>query len=89
MPPREVIQDRIAQLRIVEAELAAAYRNQFVGTTTQALVESVKADHVKLMTDRYLTIETPLPKTPIAPSDLVTARITEVSDTGLRGEICG
>jgi threonylcarbamoyladenosine tRNA methylthiotransferase MtaB len=88
MPPREVIQDRIAQLRIVEAELAATYRSQFVGTTTQALVESVKAGQAKLMTDRYLTINTPLPKKTIAPSDLVTARITEVTDSGLRGEIC-
>ena len=89
MPPRAVIQDRIAQLNEVEAELAAAYRSQFVGTTTQALVESVKAGQAKLMTDRYRTIETPLPKTPIAPSDLVTARITRVTDSGLQGEICG
>ncbi len=62
-PPRDVVKDRMAALAELEAELAVAYRRQFLGQTLQALVEG-RASRRRppgwlARTDRYFTVRLP------------------------------
>ena len=95
-PPQHVTKKRLAELAQMEQQSAAAYRKLFVGETMEALVEaggsvktSVKTLHA--MTDRYLTVEFPLPAN-IKDSEhidytgrVVKVHIDSVTDIGLTG----
>ena len=74
-------------LSAVEAELAKIYRNQFVGETLEAIVESPseKGSARKAMTDRYLTIEFDDAGTDDLTGKIVNLQITQANDSSLIG----
>ncbi|MBL7134867.1 MAG: radical SAM protein, partial [Phycisphaerae bacterium] len=88
-PPPGVVKSRMAELAELEAEMAAAYRRQFVGQEMQALVERAKngQSHLEAMTDRYMTVRF----RPAVGADLtgkvVRIRIDDLSAKGLRGTL--
>ena len=94
-PPQHVTKKRLAELAQMEQQSAVAYRKLFVGKTMEALVEggnSVKGDKnvAHGMTDRYLTVEFPLPAG-AKPTDytgrVVKVHIDSVTDNGLMGRL--
>ena len=58
-PSADTVKARLAELAVIEADSAAAYRSQFVGQSLEALVESPRQaspNTRQAMTDRYLTV---------------------------------
>lgn len=88
-PSSEQARLRMQELTKLERELATAYREQFIGQTFEALVESTRpqAGIRQAMTDRYLTVTFPFSDELDLTGQIVRTRITGVTDDGLSGEI--
>lgn len=81
--PKGIVRQRLNKLAQMEADLADAYRRQFVGEEMEALVESTPTDqgHRLAMTGRYLPAT--FPDENAQPGDIVKLKITGVTPTGL------
>ena len=91
-PPAEVVKARMARLGALEAEMAAAYRRQFVGDVMEGLVERAREGRSQprtrqAMTDRYLTVRFGAPREADLTGQVVALRITAVTKTGLLGRL--
>jgi threonylcarbamoyladenosine tRNA methylthiotransferase MtaB len=85
-PPKRIVRQRRDKLAQIEAELAAAYRQQFVGEEMEALVESTLTDAgLRIaMTDRYLSAA--FADESAQPGEVVRLRVTDVTPEGLATE---
>ena len=90
-PPRDVVRRRMADLAELEAELARAYRQEFVGGIMEGLVENARPCRPvqrQAMTDRYQTIFFEA-RGDIRAGDVVPLKVTGVRRDGLTGEPAG
>ncbi|HHH75419.1 MAG TPA: tRNA (N(6)-L-threonylcarbamoyladenosine(37)-C(2))-methylthiotransferase MtaB [Phycisphaerae bacterium] len=89
IPPANMVRDRRKTLATIEAELAGAYRSQFVGETLEAIVESPSASGSmrKAMTDRYMTIEFNDSGTNDLTGKIVHFKITQTNESSLLGTL--
>ena len=92
-PAPEVTRARMAELAVLERDLAADYRRQFVGQTLEGLVEQPRGPEPRLrraMTDRYLTVRfaPAAAETADLTGEVVRLHVLDVSAEGLRGTLC-
>ena len=91
-PAPPVVKGRMAALSNLEAEMAKAYRERFVGEVMEALVEHPRRSGGKTrraMTDRYQTVTFDSDGRPAdeLTGQIVRLRICEVRKDGLGGEL--
>ena len=91
-PPAEEVKARMARLGALEADMAAAYRCQFVGDVLEGVVEGARARRDRpqsrqAMTDRYLTVRFGAPRENDLTGQVVSLRIAAATKTGLRGTL--
>jgi threonylcarbamoyladenosine tRNA methylthiotransferase MtaB len=88
-PPKSIVRQRLGKLAQIEAQLAHAYRQQFVGEQLQALLESTVTDEgLRIaMTDRYLPAA--FADENAQPGEVVKLKITGVTPTGLAADRLG
>ncbi|MCK5113267.1 MAG: MiaB/RimO family radical SAM methylthiotransferase [Phycisphaerae bacterium] len=97
-PAKEVTKNRLAQLAKIEQQSAVEYRKLFLGEQMEVLVEGGGAKKAEKgaetlahgMTDRYLTVEFPLPpaaKHADYTGKVVNVHINAATDTELTGHI--
>jgi len=87
-PAPPVVKERLARLGELEADLAGAYRQQFVGQTLEGLVERARSPHSQTrqaMTDRYLTVRFGPPADADLTGQVVTLRIEHATSHDLTG----
>ena len=87
-PDAVAVRDRMARLAALEAEMAEAYRRQFVGQTVEVLVEGRDATDRRDgtrhgLTDRYLTDRFAAPAGDDTTGRVVVARVEAVTNEGL------
>lgn len=85
-PSPEVVRDRLDRLAALEADLARAARQRFIGRTLQAVVETAPpAGPRRAMTDRCFTatFHDPAENTP---GTIIELNIIDQDDTGLIGQ---
>ena len=87
-PSAAVVKRRMGQLAAVEAELAGAYRGQFVGQRLEAIVENLvggDGGHWVGRTDRYFTVTGTDPA--VRPGDVVRVTVEHPEGGQLAGRV--
>ncbi len=91
-PPPKVVKARMAELAELEAKSAMGYRQGFVGTTVEALVERPRRGKTsrQAMTDRYQSVRfaTPRPMRGLT-GQVVRLRVDSSGPDGLDGTLVG